>query len=281
MQALHVEKEKKERRKAMLLSFLFHVATIILLMLPLLKYPDPPPGQDGILIALGNPDEGTGPIEPGGPEEPTPVEQKEEPKPEPKPKVEVKPKEKVKSTEPLVSDQELEINRKKAIEKKEKEERDLKEKQETAERIRIAKEREEANKREEQEAAELIKNIKKGSGGTSGKSGKGGQVNGDENGKVEEGISTGTGMVGGGLGGRGVVSSPILKDDSNNRGSVVVAICLDKDGNVTEAKFQLQGSTITSGKLRDLAVSNARQWRFKPGNEERQCGNITYSFKVQ
>jgi hypothetical protein len=43
----------------------------------------------------------------------------------------------------------------------------------------------------------------------------------------------------------------------------------------------LQGSTITSGKLRDLAVSNARQWRFKPGNEERQCGNITYSFKVQ
>ena len=281
MQALHVEKEKKERRKAMLLSFLFHVATIILLMLPLLKYPDPPPGQDGILIALGNPDEGTGPIEPGGPEEPTPVEQKEEPKPEPKPKEEVKPKDKVKSTEPLVSDQELEINRKKAIEKKEKEERDLKEKQETAERIRIAKEREEANKREEQEAAELIKNIKKGSGGTSGKSGKGGQVNGDENGKVEEGISTGTGMVGGGLGGRGVVSSPILKDDSNNRGSVVVAICLDKDGNVTEAKFQLQGSTISSGKLRDLAVSNARQWRFKPGNEERQCGIITYSFKVQ
>jgi outer membrane biosynthesis protein TonB len=281
MQALHVEKEKKERRKAMLLSFLFHVATIILLMLPLLKYPDPPPGQDGILIALGNPDEGTGPIEPGGPEEPTPVEQKEEPKPEPKPREEVKPKEKVKSTEPLVSDQELEINRKKAIEKKEKEERDLKEKQETAERIRIAKEREEANKREEQEAAELIKNIKKGSGGTSGKSGKGGQVNGDENGKVEEGISTGTGMVGGGLGGRGVVSSPALKDDSNNRGSVVVAICLDNDGNVTEAKFQLQGSTITSGKLRDLAVSNARQWRFKPGNEERQCGIITYSFKVQ
>ena len=281
MQALHVEKEKKERRKAMLFSFLFHIATIILLMLPLLKYQDPPPGQDGILIALGNPDEGTGPIEPGGPEEPTPVEQKEEPKPEPKPKEEVKPKEKVKSTEPLVSDQELEINRKKAIEKKEKEERDLKEKQETAERIRIAKEREEANKREEQEAAELIKNIKKGSGGTSGKSGKGGQVNGDENGKVEEGISTGTGMVGGGLGGRGVVSSPALKDDSNNRGSVVVAICLDKDGNVTEAKFQLQGSTITSGKLRDLAVSNARQWRFKPGNEERQCGIITYSFKVQ
>ncbi len=281
MQALHVEKEKKERRKAMLFSFLFHIATIILLMLPLLKYPDPPPGQDGILIALGNPDEGTGPIEPGGPEEPTPVEQKEEPKPEPKPKEEVKPKEKVKSTEPLVSDQGLDINRKKAIEKKEKEERDLKEKQETAERIRIAKEREEANKREEQEAAELIKNIKKGSGGTSGKSGKGGQVNGDENGKVEEGISTGTGMVGGGLGGRGVVSSPALKDDSNNRGSVVVAICLDKDGNVTEAKFQLQGSTITSGKLRDLAVSNARQWRFKPGNEERQCGIITYSFKVQ
>jgi outer membrane biosynthesis protein TonB len=281
MQALHVEKEKKEKRKAMLLSFLFHVATIILLMLPLLKYPDPPPGQDGILIALGNPDEGTGPIEPGGPEEPTPVEQKEEPKPEPKPKEEVKPKEKVKSTEPLVSDQELEINRKKAIEKKEKEERDLKEKQETAERIRIAKEREEAKQKEEQEAAELIKNIKKGSGGTSGKSGKGGQANGDENGKVEKGISTGTGMVGGGLGGRGVVSSPILKDDSNNRGSVVVAICLDKDGNVTEAKFQLQGSTITSGKLRDLAVSNARQWRFKPGNEERQCGIITYSFKVQ
>jgi len=281
MQALHVEKEKKERRKAMLLSFLFHVATIILLMLPLLKYPDPPPGQDGILIALGNPDEGTGPIEPGGPEEPTPVEQKEEPKPEPKPKEEVKPKEKVKSTDPLVSEKELEINRRKAAEKKEKEERDIKEKEEAAERVRLAKEKQEAIDKEQQEAAELIKNIKKGSGGSSGKSGKGGQANGDENGKVEEGISTGTGMVGGGLGGRGVVSSPYLKDDSNNRGSVMIDICLDRDGNGTEAKFHLQGSTISSGKFGDLAVSNARQWRFKPGNEDRQCGIITYSFKVQ
>jgi membrane protein involved in colicin uptake len=175
----------------------------------------------------------------------------------------------------------LEINRRKAAEKKEKEERDIKEKEEAAERVRLAKEKQEAIDKEQQEAAELIKNIKKGSGGSSGKSGKGGQANGDENGKVEEGISTGTGMVGGGLGGRGVVSSPSLKDDSNNRGSVVIAICLDRDGNVTEAKFQLQGSTITSGKLRDLAVSNARQWRFKPGNEDRQCGIITYSFKVQ
>jgi len=281
MQALHVEKEKKEKRKAMILSFLFHLGTIILLMLPLLQYPDPPPGQDGILIALGNPDEGTGPIEPGGPEEPAPEEQIEEPEPEPKPAEEVKPKEKVKSTEPLISEKELEINRKKALEKKEKEERELKEKQEAEEKVRIAREKEEARKMEEQEAAELIKNIKKGSGGSSGKPGKGGQAGGDADGKVEEGISTGTGMVGGGLGGRGVVSSPALKDDSNNRGSVVIAICLDKDGNVTEAKFQLQGSTITSGKLRDLAVSNARQWRFKPGSEERQCGNITYTFKVQ
>lgn len=281
MQALHVEKEKKEKRKAMILSFLFHLGTIILLMLPLLKYPDPPPGQDGILIALGNPDEGTGPIEPGGPEEPTPEEQVEEPEPEPKPAEEQKPKEKVKSTDPLISEKELEINRKKALEKKEKEERERKEKQEADEKVRIAREQEEARKMEEQEAAELIKNIKKGSGGSSGKPGKGGQADGDANGKVEEGISTGTGMVGGGLGGRGVVSSPALKDDSNNRGSVVIAICLDKDGNVTEAKFQLQGSTITSGKLRDLAVSNARQWRFKPGSEERQCGNITYTFKVQ
>lgn len=281
MQALHVEKEKKEKRNAMILSFLFHLGTIILLMLPLLQYPDPPPGQDGILIALGNPDEGTGPIEPGGPEEPAPEEQIEEPEPEPKPAEEVKPKEKVKSTEPLISEKELEINRKKALEKKEKEERELKEKQEAEEKVRIAREKEEARKMEEQEAAELIKNIKKGSGGSSGKPGKGGQADGDADGKVEEGISTGTGMVGGGLGGRGVVSSPALKDDSNNRGSVVIAICLDKDGNVTEAKFQLQGSTITSGKLRDLAVSNARQWRFKPGSEERQCGNITYTFKVQ
>jgi len=281
MQALHVEKEKKEKRKAMILSFLFHLGTIILLMLPLLQYPDPPPGQDGILIALGNPDEGTGLIEPGGPEEPAPEEQIEVPEPEPKPAEEVKPKEKVKSTDPLISEKELEINRKKALEKKEKEERELKEKQEADEKVRIAREKEEARKMEEQEAAELIKNIKKGSGGSSGKPGKGGQADGDADGKVEEGISTGTGMVGGGLGGRGVVSSPALKDDSNNRGSVVIAICLDKDGNVTEAKFQLQGSTITSGKLRDLAVSNARQWRFKPGSEERQCGNITYTFKVQ
>jgi outer membrane biosynthesis protein TonB len=281
MQVMRVEKEKKERRKAMWMSFFIHLGVIILLLLPLLKYPVPPPGQDGILIALGNPDEGTGPIEPGGPEEPLPEIPIEEPQPEPEPKEESAPIEKVKATDPLVSEQELEINRKKALEKKEKEEKALREKQEAAERARIAKEREDAIKKEEQEAAELIKNIKKGSGGTSGKSGKGGQVQGDENGTVEEGIATGTGMVGGGLGGRGVVSSPLLKDDSNNRGTVVIAICIDQNGNVTEAKFQLQGSTITSGKLRDLAVGNARQWRFKPGVEDRQCGNITYTFKVQ
>jgi len=276
MQAVSKEKEKKDRHRAVTVSVLFHTTILLLLLLPLLQYPDPPPGQEGILIALGEPDEGEGPLIPGGPDEPIPEETIEPEQEEVKPEPVTTPPERPREDEALTQAREAEINRKQAEARKEREEKARK-----AEQERLEQERKARQAREEEEAAELLKNMKRGGGGNTGKEGKAGRPDGDAAGEVEEGESTGTGMVGAGLQGRGVVYAPELKDESNNRGTVAIAICLDREGNVTEAKCQVAGSTITSGELCDKAVKNALRWRFKPGTEDRQCGRITYTFNVR
>ena len=65
------------RRKGILASVVFHAVLIILMILPLLTYQNPPPGQQGITVNLGD-DFGQGfeNVEVKEPEpEPEPVEE--------------------------------------------------------------------------------------------------------------------------------------------------------------------------------------------------------------
>ncbi len=105
--------------------------------------------------------------------------------------------------------------------------------------------------------------------------------NGDPNSKNLEGITTGTGSVGGSLGNRNVLSAPRITDNSALEGTVVIAVCVDANGSVVSADFTQKGSTTSNSTLVNLAVSNARKWKFSTGDVDMQCGTMTYRFKVQ
>jgi hypothetical protein len=52
--------EEGNKRKGMVTSVLIHLLLMILLILPFIGYPVPPPGQQGILVSLGEIDQGQG-----------------------------------------------------------------------------------------------------------------------------------------------------------------------------------------------------------------------------
>lgn len=303
------EKERKDQRVANTTSAIIHVFLLILLFLPLLKFPIPPPGQEGILVSFGQPDIGEGDdkpmtqnedpnVEPVPPTETPPVEEvKEEVKkptpPEPKKAEPVKtPEKKVITTEdPSVA----------ALKKKQKEDA---EKAAQAEKDRKAEEsrvKEEARKkaaadeaarkaeadRAAKEQAELDAAKKQygnvfGSGkGKTGTSGNQGDPNGDPNADNLKGISTGSGKVGGGLNGRGVKYEPQITENSQKTGRVVVNVCVDKNGSVVSAKYTQKGSTTTDATLRQIAEENAAKFKFTASEIDQQCGTITFDFKVK
>ncbi len=60
MDAIINERENTNKRVGQITSIVVHLLLLILAFLPLMTYPDPPPGQEGILISLGEPDVGAG-----------------------------------------------------------------------------------------------------------------------------------------------------------------------------------------------------------------------------
>lgn len=104
---------------------------------------------------------------------------------------------------------------------------------------------------------------------------------GDPDASILEGISTGTGVVGGGLSNRGVLYEPKVNDSSQKTGRVVVNVCVDKSGKVISAIYTQRGSTTTDSDLRALAERSARKFRFSQCEVDKQCGTVTIDFKVQ
>lgn len=272
------------------MSVAIHLVLIFILFASLLTFPDPPPGQEGILVNLGLPDVGQG-------DENAPPAAVAEPVPQPQPEVTPPPTPTPTRPEP-VKEREVRttedpeaaaLRRKQEADRKAQAEADAKRRAEEDAKRRAE---EDARRKAAEEAARQKAEADRlkgevgglfggGSGrGNTGTSGNQGDPSGDPNAGNLSGVSTGIGTVGGGLGGRNVVSAPRITDTSQDRGSVVVRVCVDASGNVTSAAFTQQGSTATSARLKDLAVSNARTWKFGPGADN-QCGTITYNFQVR
>ncbi len=310
--------EKEDKRRGAITSAVIHVLLIILAILPLLTFPDPPPGQAGVLVAFGEPDVGqtggdiatappvtseTEPVEADEPE--TPVEE-EKPKKEVK-KAKEKPapvKQPKKEVTTDKNSKERAIAKKKAAEKAaaEKKLRDARraaEAEEQAARDKIAKAKAEAKRIADAKAAEAkriadakaaeadkYRNIGRtagaGTGGGSGtKPGNAGQTNGDPRGEALDGISTGSGVLGGGIAGRKIVKKPRIQDRSQNTGVVNVKVCVDSEGNVTSAKYTQSGSTTSNSNLIKKAVAGAKGYKFDKTDRDTQCGTIKINFKVQ
>lgn len=173
MEALIQAHKEEDRKKAKVGIIVWTIIMLMILIFPFMTIPNPPPGQEGIIVNLGMIDIGQGdenappaeataaadtkPVE--EPAEPEKTEPKEEVKPEPEPKKKEKTKKKepkptptkVKDTKKVIVDNSEEIALQKAKEKAEKAakaKRDQEARQEAAER------QAEADKIAQAEAAE-------------------------------------------------------------------------------------------------------------------------------
>lgn len=313
MSTANVELEKNNKKKGLIVSLIFHSIVIALLLLPFLTIQNPPPGQDGILVSFGQPDVGQGDIQPIAEnpevvsepieepveeevEEDLPIEEEDTAPPEPTTDAEpVDTKEEV-----VTDDNSRELALKKEKERKAEE---AKKKAEAEERAK-AKAEAEAKKRAEEEAARKAaeekaryekakeqfgfpgKNNNSSGQGDTGKPGDQGAPDGDPNASNLEGDkSTGLGSsdIGGGLSGRGVAFRPSVKDRSQKTGKVRIKVCVNPSGKVTKAEYTLIGSNTQDTYLINLAINNAKKFKFdsEPMAPEAQCGHINFNFTLQ
>ena len=82
---------------------------------------------------------------------------------------------------------------------------------------------------------------------------------------------------------RKIILKPSITDKSQETGTVVVEITVDKSGKVTKASPGARGTTSTSHHLQDIAKQSALTAKFNasPAAAEEQKGTITFVFTVQ
>ncbi len=229
--------EERNRKVGFYISVCIHLALLLLLFIrfvPIMKFPSE---ESGIMVVFGEEDAGqNSEIFEAETEESEPVLS------------EVSPS-KVSQTKEVVTATRDEIAEIKAEEKKK---NDVKKDKQTEENKRLEKQRLEKQKQEKEAAEKLAKEkdaaekkkkmtdlFGKGKGAGS-KPGDAGNPSGEPNGKVLDGISKGSGRVGGGLASRGLIYEPVFKDNSQRSGRVVVTVCVDPAGKVISSKYSLE-----------------------------------------
>jgi len=83
------------------------------------------------------------------------------------------------------------------------------------------------------------------------------------------------------LGNRKVLKSPVIKDQSQKKGRVVVKICVGADGKVLSSRYTMMGSTTSDTYLINLAEKGARQYLFSPSSNPKECGNVVIDFQLK
>jgi TonB family protein len=314
------EAEVRADRWGKVASGIGFILFILLLLFPLFWHMNPPPGQPGILVNLGQIDVGQGnenaaANNPAPQPDPTPAPTPPPaPAPEPEPEPEVTPPPPAPAPTPRpqreVIQQEapaaIALRQQKAREEAARRDQEVRDRKaaadlqtrlnaEEAERQRKAAAAAEADRKEKAAKAardaaaaatrgEIGGLFGDGAGnGNTGTPGNQGDPNGDPNADRLEGISTGDGRVSGGLGGRGVLASPPVRENSQMSGRVIIKVCVGPDGKISSASFKQGGSSTSDPGLVRAAIANAKKWKFKaePAAPQQQCGNITYDFKVQ
>ena len=256
--------------KGWMISLITHLIVIALLFLPMLYIQTPPPEEEGVLVSLGLPDEGQGEETPRG-EEAEPQPEPEESPAEPVEEMKTRQPQKTVASKMVTSNEQDEVRVKEAEAKK----------QAQAESNRKAAEeakRQEAYNSTKKSYGDLLGG---GGKGNTGKPGSQGDPSGDPNATALEGISKGSGRVGGGLGNRGVLHEPRISDASQKTGRVVISVCVDKNGKVIKADYTQKGSTTTDSELKEIAKKAALQFKFTDSDIEEQCGTITVDFKIR
>ena len=286
---------RKKSRLAVLLALLFWA---LVLGIPFLSYTFPPPEKPGILLAFGDENGGgensaetsiTDADVPNPSPDPSSAPQKELPAEPSKQEATAKsPRSNLKqnsdeesfldtSTKPVEQERPTETAKsgkdRKTIDAEKLAEQEEAQKAKREADAKLKREQEEAKKRE---FSDLF-----GGTGTGSEPQKQGDPAGDPDKNKLEGISTGTGDVGVGLKDRGVLYEPEIEEDSQKIGRIVVRVCVNSKGLVTEAKYTQRGSTSTDIALIKVAEEAAGKYRFSPSGLDRQCGNISIDFKLK
>jgi outer membrane biosynthesis protein TonB len=263
--------EQNPQGKGWIVSLLMHILFIVALFLPMIVTKTPEPEPEGLLVNLGLIDQGEG--------EETPKGETEEISPEPSETQEVQPVKQVETRTPAkqVSQKVVTSNEESAVIAKEAEAKKAAQ-AESQRKATAEAQQQEAYNKTKKSYGDLLGG---GGKGNTGKPGSQGDPNGDPNSNVLEGISNGSGRVGGGLGNRGVLHEPQINDRSQKTGRVVITVCVDKNGKVIKADYTQKGSTTTDSELKDIARKAALQFKFTLSEIEEQCGTITVDFKVR
>lgn len=269
--------KKDRKRKAIVTTIVIHLIILALLFLFGLSYEYPPPAEEGIQIAFGDSDQGTGDEQPK-------TEDLEENTPQTaqviQPTIETPEEVITQDIEdaPVISDPiPTEITKPTEVEPE------------------ITQPKEEIIEQEEPKQVVNQNAIfqprpsetpnTSTSQGNFGKSGDQGKVDGSKNsdllgdknyGLGDEGFKTD-------LAGRSVVTKPSIVDHSQLTGVVVIKIKVDRNGNVISAKYTPRGSTTTNASLVSKAEKAAYQTQFSesPNGQMEQWGTITVVFKVK
>jgi len=255
--------QDKNRKKGLITSIVVHLALILIFAFFGMSYTIPPPEEEGITINFGFTDAGRGQVQASSPEqavEKTIEEQVEESSAE--------------SALEEVLDQSAEESIALPKEKKEKKEKE--------EEKAVEKEPEPQTDKNLSDALSKWKNKKDQNSegdGTTNQTGDQGAQEGDPNSKNYVGGGGGNGTSFN-LSGRSMVSSPRIRDNSQDEGKVVVDIIVDKNGKVLRANPGARGSTTTSRILYKKAKEAALSTKFNasPNSAEEQKGQMTFIF---
>ena len=265
--------DKKNKRKALIISLLLYITAGVIFLFVGLKYPDPPLEETGIEIAMadfGFDDSGSGEVEPT--ESSAPVE---ESTPTPTEAVEESVDE---VEEEVVTEEDSEIAAPPPVtESTSSEEEPVEEEEEQVEEVA-----------EEPVIDERLQNVMGAWSESEAATSEGSQDQGEGNEGLESGNPSGKGTFGGNgssfeLGGRSMIAGPSMGERPKEEGKVVLNIWVDRDGNIKRMSNNLQESTTTSQYLFNLAKKAAEKAKFNasPNSAPEQRGKMTFIFILQ
>ncbi|MEA3317482.1 MAG: TonB family protein [Bacteroidota bacterium] len=266
----------KKHKSGIIGTIIFHAIFFIALIILGFTTPLPLPGEEGILINFGDLEIGSGAIEPQKNEEKIPEEKKEK---------------QISSNN--VSESEVENLTQDFEEAPEVETQDVSQ-EETQETNNVQEDVQEEVSEEKEEEEQKVNELAMfhGSNSDSSNDGEGettdegnqgsntGSVNSDNH---VGGESMGSDGVNFSLSGRNPESLPLPDYNYQIEGKVVVAITVDKYGNVISVEAGVKGSTTLDAKLLNAAKRAAKRAKFdkKPSAPVHQKGTISYYFKLQ
>ena len=79
-----------------------------------------------------------------------------------------------------------------------------------------------------------------------------------------------------GLGARRILEQPSILVISTTSGDVVVDICVNENGKVTEAEYNSSESTLQTESIISLAVRKSKEFWFKKDGAKEMCGSIVF-----